>query len=67
MDDKSIDELVELTRGYSGADLKGLSQEAAMMPLRSIMDIANIDAAKIRATELKDFQEALLNVKATVN
>ena len=38
-----------------------------MMPLRSITDIANIDAAKIRATELKDFEEALLNVKATVN
>ena len=45
LDDQSIDELVELTRGYSGADLKVLSQEAAMMPLRQIMDIANIDAS----------------------
>lgn len=47
-----MDELVLLTKGYSGADLKNLSQEAAMMPLRSITDITNIDAAAIRPTEL---------------
>ena len=38
-----------------------------MMPLRSITDIANIDANNIRATELQDFKDALCNVKATVN
>ena len=38
-----------------------------MMPLRTITDIANIDAANIRATNLDDFKEALMNVKATVN
>ena len=38
-----------------------------MMPLRCITDIANIDAAHIRATNLEDFKEALKNVKATVN
>lgn len=38
-----------------------------MMPLRSITDISNIDATKIRPTELQDFKEALANVKATVN
>ena len=59
LDEANIQELVELTRGYSGADLKGLSQEAAMMPLRSITDITNIDAANIRPTELIDFKEAL--------
>lgn len=41
-----------MTKGYSGADLKGLSAEAAMIPLRSIADIANVDINKIRATEL---------------
>lgn len=29
-----IDELVKVTQGYSGADLKNLSVEAAMIPLR---------------------------------
>ena len=67
LDDKNIEELVALTKGYSGADLKGLSAEAAMIPLRSITDIANIDAANIRPTGIDDFKEALVNVKATVN
>jgi ATP-dependent 26S proteasome regulatory subunit len=31
-----IEELVRVTRGFSGADLKNLSVEAAMIPLRSI-------------------------------
>ena len=66
LDEKSIDELVAMTKGYSGSDLKGLCTEAAMIPLRQITDITNIDAANIRATELKDFKEALENVKATV-
>lgn len=67
LDKMSVDELTELTKGYSGADLKILSQEAAMMPLRSITDISNIDACNIRSTNLEDFKEALKNVKATVN
>ena len=61
-----MEELVILTKGYSGSDLKLLSQEAAMVPLREIMDIQNIDAAKIRATGLADFKDALINVKETV-
>ena len=55
-----------MTKGYSGSDLKGLSAEAAMLPLREITDITTCDAATIRPTGLKDFIEALVNVKATV-
>jgi len=62
-----IDELVGLTKGYSGADLKSLSAEAAMIPLRSIEDIENVDIENIRPLTLQDFKEALVNVKATVN
>ena len=39
LDEANVDELVDLTRGYSGSDLKELSQEAAMVPLRTIADI----------------------------
>ena len=35
---KDIDTIVELTKGYSGADLKSLCTEASMMPLRAITD-----------------------------
>ena len=39
MNSDEIDELINLTKGYSGADLKALSTEAAMMPLREITDV----------------------------
>lgn len=67
LDDASVEELIKLTKGYSGADLKVLSAEAAMIPLRSIMDITNVDINNIRPTELCDFKEALKMVKATVD
>ena len=60
---ENVDELVELTKGYSGADLKGLSAEAAMMPLRSLADISNIDASTIRTTDINDFKDSLELVK----
>lgn len=56
-----------LTKGYSGADLKALFAEAAMIPLRSILDIENVDINSIRPLTIDDFKEALINVKATVN
>ena len=39
MNEEEITELISLTKGYSGADLKTLSTEAAMMPLREITDV----------------------------
>eukprot|EP00347_Sterkiella_histriomuscorum_P022391 403330656 len=67
LDEQSINTLVELTKGYSGADLKTLGTEAAMIPLRQISDISNISIDDIRPLDLSDFQEALKNVKASVN
>jgi SpoVK/Ycf46/Vps4 family AAA+-type ATPase len=56
-----------MTKGYSGADLKALSTEAAMMPLREITDVQNCDVSNIRPLKLKDFKEALKNVRQSVN
>lgn len=48
--EKDIEELVKMTKGFSGADLKNLSVEAAMIPLRSLVDIASVDVNNIRQT-----------------
>jgi SpoVK/Ycf46/Vps4 family AAA+-type ATPase len=52
MSDEDVDQLVKLTKGYSGADLKSLCAEAAMIPLRSIVDIENVDIDNIRPLTL---------------
>ena len=39
MSNEEIEQLISMTIGYSGADLKALSTEAAMMPLREINDV----------------------------
>jgi fidgetin-like protein 1 len=66
---EEMEELVSMTKGYSGADLKNLSVEAAMIPLRtlSFADIEKVDINKIRTTGLQDFKDALKNVKPSVN
>lgn len=66
MSEEEINELVEITKGYSGSDLKQLSTEAAMMPLREITDVQNCDISNIRPLNMKDFKEALMNVRASV-
>lgn len=37
--EEDVEKLIVLTKGYSGSDLKALSTEAAMMPLREITDV----------------------------
>lgn len=63
MSEEEIEKLIEMTKGYSGADLKNLSTEAAMMPLREITDVQNCDISCIRPLKLHDFEEALKNVR----
>ena len=67
MSEEEIDKLILLTKGYSGDDLKALSTEAAMMPLREITDVQNCEVGSIRPLKLKDFEEALKNVRMSVN
>lgn len=47
--------------------MKSLSQEAAMIPLRSITDIEHVSVNNIRPTTFVDFKQAFRNVKASVN
>ena len=57
MSDEEIIEIVSLTKGYSGADLKSLCTEAAMIPVRSVLDkISTIEAEHIRSVNINDFK-----------
>lgn len=64
-----LEQLSKSTEGYSGADMKSLSQEAAMGPIRdiSMQDLQNVQEAAVRPVNHNDFQMALKRVKATVN
>jgi len=57
--DVDINELVQLTDGFVGADIESLIREAGMNALRKIPDADKIDK--------KDFSEALENIKPSVS
>jgi fidgetin-like protein 1 len=64
--DSDIAALVDLTPGYSGADMKGLCQEAAQLPVRGI-DLATAKAEDVRPVNVDDFRVATRNCKPSVS
>ncbi|XP_046384323.1 fidgetin-like protein 1 [Ischnura elegans] len=64
-----IDEVADLTDGYSGADMKNLCREAALGPIRSIKfeDMEHIQPDQVRPVILADFKAALSQVRASVS
>ena len=65
--DEDINDIVSKTKGYSGSDLINVCKEAAMMPIRSIEDITNCQVEHLRGVNKSDFDEALFNVKPSIN
>lgn len=73
--DVDYDKLVEITEGYSGADLANVCRDAAMMPLRKKIASGNVDILKIRevqseiniALTMQDFTDAIKNVSKSVS
>lgn len=74
-DDIDFERLIEITDGYSGADLANVCRDAAMMPLRKKIASGQIDILKIRevqneinvALTMQDFLEAIKNVSKSVS
>ncbi|EFO22555.2 fidgetin protein [Loa loa] len=71
LSDDDIQSIAKLTNGYSGADMKQLCCEAAMVPVRNIvdsssLDIASISADDIRSISFSDFETAMRFVRPTV-
>eukprot|EP01134_Creolimax_fragrantissima_P004400 CFRG4400T1 len=59
--------LVGKTEGYSGSDISNLCKEAALGPIRTIVDIRSISADQVRPINFHDFEEALSQVRASVS
>ena len=66
---QEIEDISELTDGYSGADMSNLCKEAAFGPLReiSLEDMHSIAADQVRPITREDFSAALLQVRASVS
>ncbi|MCQ2818908.1 MAG: AAA family ATPase [archaeon] len=62
-----IDEIVNLTKGYSGSDLINVCREAAMMPIRSIEDISKVQLDNLRGVNKEDFITSINHVKPSVS
>lgn len=69
--DTDIDQLVQRSLGFSGADARALCTEAAMGPVREIAliqgDLANIRAQDVPAITMVHFANAFDAVKPTVS
>lgn len=61
-----LQDIVEKTEGYSGADLRYLCTEAAFMPIRDITDIKEASRDTVRPIAIKDFDAALKVIRASV-
>ena len=66
---------MEITDGYSGADIANVCRDAAMMPLRKKIADGNFNIMEIRDLQkdinvpltMKDFLDALKNVSRSVS
>ncbi|OMJ28870.1 Fidgetin-like protein 1 [Smittium culicis] len=65
--DAQIDQISELTDGYSGSDMNGLCREAALGPIRSISDIRNVDLNDVEPVNYEHFVVALKQIRASVS
>jgi katanin p60 ATPase-containing subunit A1 len=73
-DDVEISKLVEMTEGYSGADISNVCREAAMMPMRKVIlsgkdDIMNLinDPSLREELDMPVTQEDLINALVNIS
>lgn len=65
--EKDIEMIISMTKGYSGSDMISVCREAAMMPIRSIDDISNLQVDQLRSVSVDDFKFSIENVKPSVS
>ncbi|KAJ3273468.1 Fidgetin-like protein 1 [Terramyces sp. JEL0728] len=67
LDQQDIQEIIAKTPGYSGSDMDGLIREAALGPIRDIVDISSVCVEDVRPITKQDFLDALTQVRASVS
>lgn len=66
--DRALKDLVQLTKGYSGADLYALCAEASLGPVRDLGDqIGSVSVDNVRPISYRDFVDACRAVRASVS
>ncbi|KAF2316425.1 hypothetical protein GH714_041766 [Hevea brasiliensis] len=68
---EEIDNICNLTEGYSGSDMKNLVKDASMGPLREALkqgiEITKLKKEDMRPVTLQDFEKALQEVRPSVS
>lgn len=67
VEEDGYNEIAELTEGYSGSDMFNLCREATLEPLREIIDINNFKPEDTRKISVKDFKNALGQIRKSVS
>ncbi|KAF4385743.1 hypothetical protein F8388_010299 [Cannabis sativa] len=71
LEKEDIDTICKLTEGYSGSDMKNLVKDASMGPLREALkqgiEITKLKKEDMRPVTLKDFEQALQEVRPSVS
>ena len=64
-----METIVELTEGYSSADLTALVKEVAMLPVRELKpgSILQMKKEDIRPLKLKDFEKSIKIIRPSVS
>lgn len=61
-------EIAKLSKGYSGSDMYALCAEASLAPVRELGEkISSIDAGNVRSVCVRDFNDAIQMVRASVS
>ena len=65
--DVNLDELAELTEGFTGDDIKKLCMEAWYRPIRELVSKGTVDKEALRPVNRQDFLEALRRRRSSVS
>ena len=68
LSEDDLDQLVDLTDGFSGSDITALAKDAAMGPLRCLGDkMLEMRADQVRPVEMEDFVMSLRSIRPSVS